>query len=78
MGRRASRHQRRDGIPRRHLGLQIADTLVDRIEAEASRRQCSLSEVAEDAIAWGLAAGLIDRALEQHSNGEPSARSVTL
>ena len=65
MGRRATRRQRHDGIRRQHLGLQIATTLVDRIEAEAARREVSLSEVCENAIAAGLAAGMVDQAIAE-------------
>ncbi len=60
---RPGRRQRRDGIRRVHLGLQVAPALVARLEALAARRGVGLSEVAEDAIAAGIAAGMVDDAL---------------
>lgn len=65
----------RDGIERTRLGLEIAPALVSRLEAVAARRGVGLSEVAEDAIAAGIAAGLVDDALADLHGHAVSARA---
>jgi hypothetical protein len=67
--RRAGRRYRTDGLPRVDVRWRIAVGLAGSLDRAAAERGVPVSALAEDALAYGLAALQVDRAIDLHTPG---------